>query len=156
MINHFKKEARNHWNSVGLTPDSKILLLFDNCATHPDAMVLKSDSVEDYFLPPNTTSLIQPMDQIIIKSFKSHYKSEFLKKKKILNQDPSFTFSDCQKMFNIKDCLYLISESWNFVMQSTLVNSWHNVWPESPFIDTDCDEISGFNSMKAKTKELHL
>ena len=65
-------------------------------------------------------------------------------------------------MFNIKNCLYVISESWNFVTQSTLVNSWHNVQPESLFIDTDsdCDEISGFNidpiKAKAKAKELYL
>ena len=67
-------------------------------------------------------------------------------------------FSDCRKLFNIKDCLYLISESWNFVTQSTLINSWHNAWPESLFIESDsnCDGISGFNTDPIKAKELHL
>ena len=63
-------------------------------------------------------------------------------------------------MFSIKDCLYLISESWNLVKQSILVNSWHNLWPESLFIatDSDCDEINGFNTdpIKVKAKELYL
>ena len=49
---------------------------------------------------------------------------------------------------------------WNFVMQSTLVNLWHNVCPESLFIDndSDCDEISGFitDPIEAKATELLL
>ena len=42
FLNHFKKEGRNHCNTVGLAPDSKILMLLDNCAAYPDAIVLKS------------------------------------------------------------------------------------------------------------------
>ena len=45
-------------------------------------------------------------------------------------------------------------------MESTVVNSRHNVWPESLSIDnvSDCDKISGFitDPIKAKAKELLL
>ena len=40
----------------------KILLLLDNCTAHPDLSHI-DPNVKVMFLPPNTTSLIQPMDQ---------------------------------------------------------------------------------------------
>ena len=49
----------------------KILLLIDNASYHPD---LDYSNVQLYFFPANCTSEIQPLDQGVIKSFKSHYK----------------------------------------------------------------------------------
>ena len=40
----------------------KALLLIDNYSTHPDELSSRDGSVTCMFLPPNTTSLIQPMD----------------------------------------------------------------------------------------------
>ena len=54
----------------------KILLLVDNCTAHPAFDMLKSIRLD--FLPPNTTSLIQPMVQGIIKNFKVHYRKELV------------------------------------------------------------------------------
>ena len=47
----------------------EILLLVDNCTAHPHVSTLKNIQLE--FLPPNATSLIQPMDQGIIKNLKT-------------------------------------------------------------------------------------
>ncbi|GFY63055.1 tigger transposable element-derived protein 1 [Trichonephila inaurata madagascariensis] len=55
----------------------KALLLLDNAPGHPKD--LKDDLLTDFpwltvqFLPPNTTSLIQPMDQEVITAFKKLY-----------------------------------------------------------------------------------
>lgn len=49
----------------------KALLLIDNAPGHPTD--LEHPNVKVVFLPPNTTSLIQPLDQGIIRSFKAHY-----------------------------------------------------------------------------------
>ena len=50
-----------------------VLLLLDNCTSHKlDNLTL--ENVEVYFLPPNTTSKLQPMDAGIIMSFKKHYR----------------------------------------------------------------------------------
>jgi hypothetical protein len=51
----------------------RVLLFFDNCTSHKlEGLVLPH--VEVCFLPPNTTSKIQPMDAGIIMSFKKHYR----------------------------------------------------------------------------------
>uniref|UniRef100_A0A8C6T7D2 DDE-1 domain-containing protein n=1 Tax=Neogobius melanostomus TaxID=47308 RepID=A0A8C6T7D2_9GOBI len=49
----------------------KVLLLVDNAGGH--AADLSYDGVQIEFLPPNTTSLIQTMDQGIIHAFKALY-----------------------------------------------------------------------------------
>ncbi|CAG8738012.1 13149_t:CDS:1, partial [Rhizophagus irregularis] len=51
----------------------RILLLFDNCTSHKLENLTLSN-VEVCFLPPNTTSKLQPMDASIIMSFKKHYR----------------------------------------------------------------------------------
>ncbi|GFX91596.1 tigger transposable element-derived protein 1 [Trichonephila clavipes] len=50
--------------------DFKVLLIVDNAASHPQ---LEHPNVQLVFLPPNTTSLIQPLDQGIIATFKKYY-----------------------------------------------------------------------------------
>ena len=41
--------------------NQKIALIIDNCTAHPEIEVLKA--IDLFFLPPNTTSVLQPMDQ---------------------------------------------------------------------------------------------
>ena len=50
----------------------KILLLIDNAPAHPPEL-LQHPNVKVLFMPPNTTPVLQPMDQGVIKNFKSHY-----------------------------------------------------------------------------------
>ena len=51
----------------------RVLLLLDNCSSHKlDNLVLSC--VDVYFLPPNTTSKLQPLDAGIIMAFKKHYR----------------------------------------------------------------------------------
>ena len=51
----------------------KVLLIGDNCPDHPEIGGLKA--IELCFLPPSTTSITQPMDQGVIPSLKSKYRS---------------------------------------------------------------------------------
>ena len=50
----------------------KIALIIDNCPAHP--VINNLQNVELVFLPPNTTSVTQPMDGGIIKNMKLHYR----------------------------------------------------------------------------------
>ena len=56
----------------------KIVLTVDNCSAHPIVDGLKA--VELVFLPPNTTSKTQPMDQAVICSLKAKYRRKIIKR----------------------------------------------------------------------------
>jgi len=66
---HVKKHCRD--NGI----EYKVLLLTDNAPAHPSEEVLKSreGKVTAIFLPPNTTSIIQPKDQGILVGLKRRY-----------------------------------------------------------------------------------
>ena len=51
----------------------KVALIIDNCPAHPTIDNLKS--IELIFLPANTTSKLQPVDQGVIRSLKAFYKA---------------------------------------------------------------------------------
>ena len=54
-----------------------ILLFVDNCSAHPN---LSFSNIKILFLPPNTTSVLQPMDAGIIKWFKGSYRVKLARK----------------------------------------------------------------------------
>jgi transposase len=49
-----------HWNKELGKQSRKILLIVDNAGPHRNLIDLKNITLE--FLPPNTTSIIQPLD----------------------------------------------------------------------------------------------
>ena len=53
-------------------------MIIDNCTVHPHAEQL--NSIELIFLPPNTTSHAQPMDEGIIRTLKAKYRSLTVRK----------------------------------------------------------------------------
>ena len=55
----------------------KIALVIDNCRAHPKVDGLKA--VKLVWLPPNTTSITQPMNQRIIANLKHHYRNCIIK-----------------------------------------------------------------------------
>ena len=60
-------------NSKMKRHDRKILLFIDNCSAHPD---VKASNVLVKFLPPNTTSKLQPCDAGIIQTVKMNYRKK--------------------------------------------------------------------------------
>ena len=52
--------------------DRKIAFIIENCPAHPSISNLIN--IQIVFLPPNMTSILQPMDQgAVIRSLKAHY-----------------------------------------------------------------------------------
>ena len=68
FFKHFVPEVRNYQEKVlGIPPNElRALLLLDNAPAHPCEDRLKTDDgkIRVEFLPPNTTSLIQPMTRV--------------------------------------------------------------------------------------------
>lgn len=126
--NHFVPEVRAHGRAIGLAPDCKILLLLDNCSAHPAAELLNIDNVIVKYMPPNCTSLIQPMDQGVLRSLKCKYKALFLKR--ILNAcNNGGGVAAFQKEFSIKDAVWGAARAWEDIPSATLSNAWHNILP---------------------------
>ena len=64
--------VKKYCNEVGI--EYKILLLIDNTPAHPtlEKLISKHGKVTTMFLPANTTSILQPMDQGILEGFKNN------------------------------------------------------------------------------------
>lgn len=67
----FEKELKL-WDEELAKKNRKICLLLDNCTAHPHVNGLKF--IKLVFLPANTTSVLQPMDQGVIRSLKCCYR----------------------------------------------------------------------------------
>ncbi|GBM07000.1 hypothetical protein AVEN_63450-1 [Araneus ventricosus] len=52
----------------------------DNAPAHPDVETLKAENITCIFMPPNTTAILQPMDQGVIESMKRRCRNQLLNK----------------------------------------------------------------------------
>ena len=66
---------KNKWGIEA--KERKVALIIDNCPVHPEIENLSH--VKLIFLPPNTTSVIQPMDQGVIRSLIAHYRKRLVR-----------------------------------------------------------------------------
>lgn len=74
----------------------KALLLFDNAPAHPNVDELSGNDgkIVCMTLPPNTTPLIQPMDQGIIEACKRLYRTKFLNEALEVIEEPQDILND--------------------------------------------------------------
>ena len=77
MTSLFFEEWLNEWNAELSKEGRKIALVLDNAPCHPD---LSLSNIHLEFLPPNTTSHLQPLNQGIIANFKVKYRTLYTTK----------------------------------------------------------------------------
>lgn len=124
--NYFIPEVRRYMNAKCL--EFKVLLIIDNAPGHT---VVEHPNVQLCFLPPNTTSLIQPLDQGIIATFKTYYiKRSFQYVLDKLDQNEELTVIDVWKQFSIMDCVNHVGKALAELKPSTLNSCWKNIWPD--------------------------
>ena len=68
---YFFFDIVNKMNKLMILQKLFTLLFVDNCKAHP---VVNFSNVKVFFLPPKTTSVLQPMDAGVIKCFKGYYR----------------------------------------------------------------------------------
>ncbi|XP_058790941.1 tigger transposable element-derived protein 1-like [Phymastichus coffea] len=116
----------------------KVLLLLDNYKSHDGCLQTAHPDVEVMFLPPNTTSLIQPLDQTVIATFKSYYLRRVIKSlvqkvnlhRTCDNFVPDNVVRQYWKMFSIMDAINFVEEAWTEVKLTTVNQSWKKLLPE--------------------------
>ncbi|XP_039967465.1 tigger transposable element-derived protein 6-like [Bactrocera tryoni] len=92
----------------------KILLFIDNCTAHTAMEPLSN--VQTEFLPPNTTSVLQPLDKGVIKSFKTLYRKEVVVKLlESIEEKNDYSIS-------IYDAMNIAHKAWTNISKSTIKN----------------------------------
>jgi hypothetical protein len=91
------------------------------------------------FLPPNTTSHLQPLDAGIIASFKNHFKKKYCHHMLELFEDGKDINSE---KINIKEAIDYIAESWGNVTEETIWNCWKKTGILPSLSDEDRENAS--------------
>lgn len=147
-------EISRYQTEVLKIPENKVkaLILLDNCPAHPQVDQLTSDDkkIRCMFLPANTTSLIQPMDQGVIYTAKRLYKKRLLHE--ILEvEEPAAGEEDKRgqktlqnlKDYNIRSMIFNFASAIKDIKPSTFINSWkkllinEEVEPDTAGLETE-------------------
>ncbi len=114
-------EYLTHINEEMVLQNRKILVLIDNAPGHK---INSLSNIKLMELPPNTTSIIQPLDQGIIKAFKNHYRNQlnnFLLVK-LLADD--LNIKQAFLKLSLLDVFFWIKEALKQVTIKTVKNCW--------------------------------
>lgn len=134
----------------GLEP--RALLVLDNATVHAKDLAREHDNIRVLYMPPNTSCVLQPMDQCPIAAFKAHYTRlvmdaamDEMKLKKEAG-DSSFRFIDYLKLMKIRHAIEFVRQAWELVKNSTLRRSWHKIYPSIKALnwseDGDLEEVT--------------
>ena len=108
----------DYLRSINEKLDRKIVLLLVNFSGHyVDFEAL--ENIVPIFLPPNATSVFQPLDLGIIRSFKSRYRNKVLFEY-ISRDEVGLPF----KPVDLRSAIKFIHESWFEIPNSIITNCW--------------------------------
>ena len=140
----------------------KILLLLDNAGCHPSNIVEKYSNIKVVFLPPNTTSELQPLDLGIIQTFKTYYRKLFMHYI-ITKIDECSSATEVSSSITILQAIHWIAEAWKnvdsmvinkcFRKSGILDRDFHVIeecaaFNEDPFADLDVEEEADETEMQ--------
>ena len=101
--------------------DKKVALVLDNASSHPPSLLSSLRSIKLIFLPPNTTSVIQPISEVdqwskwskIIADLKRKFRTQYYR-----------SSLRCNAPWNILTACNAIDQAWREVLPSTISNSY--------------------------------
>lgn len=108
-----------------------VLLLLDNAPVHNKAFdyTRLNGRFKVLFLPPNVTSVLQPMDQAIIATFKRHYRRNLLEKLiGSVDKDGNPNPDGFMKEFKLISALDYFRIAWANVTTASLRNGWKTLF----------------------------
>ena len=111
------------WDKDLKKKNRKILLLADNCSAHTQVTGLSSIRVK--FLPPNTTSVLQPCDMGIIRAVKAIFRKAMCRQVlQQMDESVTTTTSKLAKKITLLDGILLMKASWEEIDSVTIKNCW--------------------------------
>ena len=141
-----ENELKEYCRSQGLP--FKILMILDNAPAHSQALLDLHEDINFVYLPPNTTFLLQSMDQGVIRMFKTHifqkaWRSlsrtcdvslEELEKAAEVPEDPVELQKDMVrhhwKEYTICNALWHVRDAWKEVTASCIRRVWKKLCPD--------------------------
>jgi hypothetical protein len=114
-------------------PARKVILILDNAVCH-NLNGIELKNVKLKFLPPNTTSKLQPLNVGIIACFKRKYR-HFIR----------FLLNEYEQNFNSKKldilaAIRFIVKSWSEVTENTIKNCWYHTGLTKEPVDFNFNE----------------
>ena len=94
-----------------------VILILDNCKAHPQE-ISGLKSVRLSFLPPNTTSVTQPMDQGVIRTMKAYYRTHLVRR--IIKEIDEGSSSTGPKGVSVLDAMVMVTIAWQQVKDTTV------------------------------------
>ena len=138
------------WDASLTRKDRKIVLFVDNCNAHPHVKDL--NAIDLVFLPPNTTSEIQPCDQGIIKTLKTYYRRNM-----VANLICAINSGESMADFSITllDGLQMLRVAWSSVTSRAIENcfrkaGFHIENTESCQIEEEPDQEFALDELNLK------
>ena len=120
--------------------------LLENVCSHGKPPALSNVTI--HFLPPNTTSHIQPMDAGIIRTFKAHYSrhhDHHYVRQADVGDKPCIT---------VKDAIMYTLDAWRSVTSTTIANCWRHTGIQGPVEDAPPVEDEEFQSVLADINDM--
>lgn len=131
MTSDLFTEELLQWDTELKKKNRKIILLVDNCPAHPNVPL---NQIKLVFMPPNTSSKLQPMDQGIIHSLKCHYRKILLMKMiEAIDDGQEFSVS-------LLDAVNFIHRAWQEVSKNTIANCYKHAGFFEAEDDFDSDD----------------
>ena len=91
----------------------------DNAGCHPSDLKEKYSNIKIIYLPPNTTSMLQPLDLGIIKNFKVYYR-KLLMRYILAKIETCSSASEVLQSVNVLHAIRWVAEAWKNVSETTI------------------------------------
>ena len=139
ILEHYIPHIKNSLKKKGLP--QRAVILVDNATSHDE---IEKDGIKVKFLPPNTTSLIQPMDQGPIASLKKRYITAFMLA--AMNRADDVDMKTFTKKWDLLKTALAIGTAWSQITPETLKNSWNKILKDTQTTTSDPDSQPGPSS----------
>jgi len=118
MTSEIMEQWLQYFNADMRSQNRNILLFLDNATCHP---YIELSNIKIHMLPPNTTSVSQPIDQGVIDTFKSYYR-KFMLQSLVCKMDSSTSVHQLASSITVLDAVNLISLSCNSLKNECVQN----------------------------------
>lgn len=129
----------------------KVLLVLDNVTGHLTNLsdIRSAVNVKVLYLPVNTSSVLQPMDQGVVATFKAFYHQKVMKELVQEIASSNVTVSGYWNSYNILNAVDHICTAWYEIPASLMNCAWRKLWPNFSIPD-----FSGLELVEAVSQEI--